>query len=475
MLKQHATIFRRLMITTDLVLTAGAFYLAYFTCTLGWLPLFDDRALCVVADLTWFLALFVILWGSFLYFSGMYTSFRLKKFSEVAFLIYQSAYFSFFVFAGVCYALKITHISRLFVFLAFIYAMALLIAEKTILVRIFRNLRRKGFNYKNILIAGTGEEALHFIRWMDMNREFGLKIIGLVGAQKENVGENIAGHTIIGTFDDIPSIQRENPLDSVLFAVPYTMFPKIEEPMRYLETVGVKVDVALDYFTHRLARAKQTEFCGVPLLSFESAPENLLPLFAKRLADIVLSAAALIVLSPVFAVTALLVKLTSKGPVMFIQERGSLHGRKFRLYKFRTMVIDAEARLEELKKFNEMNGAAFKMKDDPRVTSLGRWLRKLSVDELPQFYNVLRGDMSLVGPRPPLMREVNEYDDWQRRRLSMRPGITCLWQIRGRNKITDVAEWSRLDLEYIDNWSLFLDLRILLKTVPVVLFGVGAK
>jgi exopolysaccharide biosynthesis polyprenyl glycosylphosphotransferase len=475
MLKQRATIFRRLMMAADLAIAAGAFYLAYYTIAFDLITFVADRPLCAINELTWFLVLFVASWSLTMYFSGMYASFRLKKISEVAFLIYQSAYFSFFIFAAVCYALKIRHISRLFVALSFLYAMVLFLIEKTLLMEFLRSLRRKGFNYRNILIAGTGEEALHFIHWMDANKEFGLKITGLVGAKKSDVGQELAGHKVIGTFEDISRIERELALDSVLFAVPYAQFASIGEPMHYLETVGVKVDVALDYFKHRLGRVKQTELCGVPLLSFETAPENPLPLFTKRVFDVVISGIALVILSPLFLVTALLIRLTSKGPVLFVQERGSLHGRKFRLYKFRTMVEGAESQLEELKKYNEMNGAAFKMANDPRVTPLGKVLRKWSIDELPQLWNVFKGDMSLVGPRPPLMSEVRAYDDWQRRRLSMRPGITCLWQVRGRNKITDFAEWAKLDLEYIDNWSLFLDLRILLKTIPVVLFGIGAK
>ena len=468
MLKERATIFRKLMILSDLCLVSAAFFLAYYLRN-------QNDSLAPLGNFTWFLVLFTSLWGIFLYFSGMYSSFRLKKMSEIVYLIYQSTYFSFFIFAGVCYAFRLIHISRLFVFLAFFTAVLLLLVEKMLLVAFFRNLRKKGYNYRNILIVGTGERAKHFIDWINENKEFGLKIIGLVSETKELVGSEINNHKVIGTFEDIPKIHHTNALDSVLFAVPYHLFGKIEKAMHYLETVGVKVDIALDYFSYKLSTAKQTEFCGVPLLTFESTPQRLIPFFAKRLADLILSGAALVLLSPVFAIIALLVKITSTGPALFSQERGSLNGRTFKLYKFRTMVVDAESKLEQLKVHNEMKGAAFKMANDPRVTPLGKWLRKLSIDELPQFYNVLKGDMSLVGPRPPLPKEVDEYDDWQRRRLSMRPGITCLWQVNGRNKITNFEQWAKLDLDYIDNWSLWLDFKILMKTVPVVLFGIGAK
>jgi lipopolysaccharide/colanic/teichoic acid biosynthesis glycosyltransferase len=178
---------------------------------------------------------------------------------------------------------------------------------------------------------------------------------------------------------------------------------------------------------------------------------------------------------PVFVIIAILIKISSGGPIFFKQLRCGLYGRKFVFYKFRTMIADAESKLKDLAKYNEMNGPVFKMTNDPRITRVGKWLRKFSIDELPQLWNVFKGDMSLVGPRPPLPSEVEQYDIWQRRRLSMRPGITCLWQARGRNKITDFTEWMRLDLEYIDTWSLLLDFKILIKTIPVVLFGTGAK
>lgn len=468
MLKERAAIFRKVMIFTDLCLAGAAFFLAYYARN-------RDDALPSISQLSWFLILFAALWGFFLYFSGMYASFRLKKMSEVVFIIYQAAYLSFFTFAGLCYALRIAHISRLFVLLAFVYAALFLTAEKMVLVWFFRNLRKRGFNFKNILIVGTGERARHFIQWIDSNKEFGLKIIGLIAADKDSIGENVAGHEIIGTFEDIPAIQRRNVLDSVLFAVPHTLFDKIEDPVRYLETVGVKIDIALDHFSHRLTSARQTEFCGVPLLTFESTPERVLPLLIKRLLDIVLSGIALVLLAPAFLAVALLIKITSHGPVFFVQERGGLNGRTFRLYKFRTMVADAESKLKDLQALNEMKGPVFKVKNDPRITKVGGVLRKLSIDEMPQLWNVFQGDMSLVGPRPPLISEVAQYDDWHRRRLSMRPGITCLWQVNGRNQITDFDKWAELDLEYIDNWSLWLDFKILFKTIPVVLLGIGAK
>jgi exopolysaccharide biosynthesis polyprenyl glycosylphosphotransferase len=207
---------------------------------------------------------------------------------------------------------------------------------------------------------------------------------------------------------------------------------------------------------------------------FSTTPRNVLQLGLKRLLDVTASLIVLLLLSPLLALVALLVKLTSSGPVIFRQERAGMSGRGFTLYKFRTMRQGAELERAALESKNEMDGPVFKIKEDPRVTGLGKFLRKTSIDELPQLWNVLKGDMSLVGPRPLPVYEVEKFERWQRRRMTMRPGITCLWQVMGRNRVTDFAEWMKLDLDYVDRWSLGLDVKILLKTVPAVLGGRGA-
>jgi exopolysaccharide biosynthesis polyprenyl glycosylphosphotransferase len=211
----------------------------------------------------------------------------------------------------------------------------------------------------------------------------------------------------------------------------------------------------------------------VPLLTFASTPQNELALLAKRGIDIAISSLTLIALAPLFAIIAILIKLTSKGPVFYRQTRCGLGSRRFVLLKFRSMVDNAHDLLPELEAHNEVDGPVFKMRNDPRCTAVGRCLRIMSLDELPQLWNVLRGDMSLVGPRPPLPQEVEQYEPWQRRRLRIRPGLTCLWALEGRSKL-QFERWMRLDLLYIDNWSMWLDFKILLKTIPAVLLGRGA-
>jgi len=240
------------------------------------------------------------------------------------------------------------------------------------------------------------------------------------------------------------------------------------------EELGVTARVVLNFFPHSIARMELHELEGFPLLSFSTTPTNEALLFVRRIMDIALAALFSVIALPFIIVAAILIKLTSPGPILFKQERCGLNGRRFTMYKLRSMIDNAEQLRFELETLNEMDGPVFKSSRDPRVTRIGRLIRRFSIDEFPQLYNVLRGDMSLVGPRPPLPQEVARYQRWQRRRLSMKPGITCLWQISGRNDVS-FEDWMKLDLTYIDNWSLLLDLKILLKTVPVVLLGKGAK
>jgi exopolysaccharide biosynthesis polyprenyl glycosylphosphotransferase len=234
-----------------------------------------------------------------------------------------------------------------------------------------------------------------------------------------------------------------------------------------------------DFFKTQVSRTVLEEFHGRPMLVFRSAPEASWPRLAKEFLDALGSFLLLLGLCtvlPVIPVAALLVRLTSQGPVLFRQQRSGLHGRPFTMLKFRTMVTNAEQLKQELEQLNEMSGPVFKVTNDPRVTPVGRWLRRYSIDELPQLFNVLRGEMSLVGPRPLPVSEVERFDDTaDRRRLSVKPGLTCLWQVSGRNEVCNFKDWVRLDLEYIDNWSLWLDLKILLRTIPAVFRGTGAK
>ncbi len=474
MLKQYAQILRWLIILTDCFLMGVAFFLAYHA-RRHWFLDFFPYNLYFLKVYLWILPTVIILWAFFLYSFGMYQSFRLKKLRSMIWLIIKSGIMTFVIFSAAAYIFKIENISRSFVCLFFATTTLILIVEKIVLIAFFRFLRTKGFNFRNILVVGTGRRAQRFIKYLHQHRELGLKVMGLVDEDVQRQGAMVQDLVVLGGLSDVPRILRDHVVDYVVFIVPRASLNKIEPALKYCELVGVSASVAMDFFNLKFTSGKDTNILGIPMVTFEPTPHSVSALLLKRLLDVAISLTALVVIMPVYFLVALLIKCTSPGPVYFCQERIGLNGRKFKLYKFRTMDIHAEKQLKNLMAFNEMSGPAFKMDKDPRVTSVGRLLRKYSLDELPQLWNVFHGDMSLVGPRPPLEREVKQYDPWHTRRLSMRPGITCYWQIKGRNRISDFDQWVKMDLEYIDNWSLMLDVKILLKTIPAVLSTSGAK
>jgi len=264
--------------------------------------------------------------------------------------------------------------------------------------------------------------------------------------------------------------------NGVLLCAKHTLFGQVEKVIAACELEGVEVWLMADFFKTQISQTSLDDFHGMPMLVFRSTPEASWQVLAKQAIDVVGAAFLLTVFSLVMLGAALAIRLTSPGPILFRQQRCGLNGRPFTMLKFRSMTTDAEQRRHEFEQLNEMTGPVFKLSNDPRVTRAGRWLRKYSIDEFPQLFNVIRGEMSLVGPRPLPVDEVAKFDDLaHRRRLSVKPGITCLWQVSGRSDLQDFKEWVRLDLEYIDNWSLLLDLKILWRTVPVVLTGTGAR
>jgi exopolysaccharide biosynthesis polyprenyl glycosylphosphotransferase len=271
---------------------------------------------------------------------------------------------------------------------------------------------------------------------------------------------------------------HEHSVSGVLVSARQTQLDRVESVIQLCEIEGVEAWLVADFFTTQIARASFDEMLGQPLLIFRSTPETSWQMLAKNLLDISGALVLLIfsIVIPVLPLVALLIKVTSPGPILFRQQRSGLNGAPFTIWKFRTMATNSDQLKHELAAMNEMSGPVFKITNDPRITPLGKWLRKYSLDELPQLFNVLRGEMSLVGPRPLPVDEVKRFNDLaHRRRLSVKPGLTCLWQVSGRSQISDFKDWVRLDLEYIDNWSIWLDLLILLRTIPAVLGATGAK
>jgi exopolysaccharide biosynthesis polyprenyl glycosylphosphotransferase len=335
-----------------------------------------------------------------------------------------------------------------------------------------RFMRRRGHNFRNVLIVGTGTRARHVLYQLERHPEWGLRVIGFLDELDVPHDSRIPAGQVF-KFVDLGDVIRDRVVDEVIVACPRSMLASIGPVVAVCATAGVPLTLLSDLYGDYLPPPRVTHFGSLAALSFAPVHHSRSRLLVKRAVDVAGSALLLAVSAPALALAALAIKLDSKGPVLFRQIRCGMNGRPFRIVKLRTMQVDAESRKAELMELNEMDGPVFKIRNDPRITRVGRLLRRWSIDEVPQFWNVLVGDMSLVGPRPPVPIEVAEYATFDRRRLSMRPGITCLWQVNGRNAI-GFSDWVKLDLEYIDTWSLTSDLKILLKTLPAMLRGTGA-
>ena len=486
MLKERARILTVAIVIVDLTVVAAAFFAAYHL---------RDRVLPTLwpesfggpfyplADYLPLLPLALGIWAVLLLSSGTYRSHRTVPLLDEALAVIRAAFLAAAILTLTIFALRLgeklleDQISRTWILLFAVLSCLFVLTEKLAIRLTSRYVRSRGLNYRSILIVGTGPTARGIARSIAHHRFWGYRLIGFatVGGPDEEEARGALPAPLLGRLEDIPRIVQEDPVDDVIFAVPRRQLDRMEELFEILQELGIRTRFAMDLFPHvQAARVQLEELDGLPLLTFSTTPTNQLQLFAKRLADVGVSLLILGLALPLVLLIAGAIKLSSGGSVLFRQTRCGLNGRYFTLYKFRTMVRDAESRRHDLLHLNEMAGPAFKLRRDPRVTRLGRLLRKFSLDELPQLWNVLRGDMSLVGPRPPIPEEVAQYERWQRRRLSMKPGLTCLWQISGRNEV-DFDRWMELDLQYIDTWSPMLDVKILLKTIPVVLSGRGAS
>jgi exopolysaccharide biosynthesis polyprenyl glycosylphosphotransferase len=321
------------------------------------------------------------------------------------------------------------------------------------------------------IIVGTGDNARKVADMVLSSPELDTRLVGFLDFQRQGYWR-YRDIPLIGHPDTLERIVVGSQIDALFWAVDSDDIARSWKMMETAERMGVRIFVMPNLYSPKLARVEPTYINGLPAMVYRSEPESHVPLLIKAVMDRVGALVGLALSAPVMLVAAAMIKLDSRGPVFFKQTRLGLNGRPFSMLKFRTMCSDAEVRKPGLLERNEMSGPVFKIKRDPRVTRTGRFLRKFSIDEFPQFFNVLKGEMSLVGPRPPLPQEARRFQPWQHRKLSVRPGLTCLWQVNGRNNI-DFDEWMQLDLHYIDNWSLWLDAKILAKTVPAVLKGSG--
>jgi exopolysaccharide biosynthesis polyprenyl glycosylphosphotransferase len=341
-------------------------------------------------------------------------------------------------------------------------------ATRVALRTAFERIRELGYNIRHVLVLGAGSRGQAFAAKLEGHRELGLRVEGFLD-DDPNVALASRWRRV-GSLGDLERVLHERVVDEVAICLPFSQWNLIDAISRLCEEEGKIVRIPIDVLDRAISVGRVEELDGTPVFSIVSGPDRALALLVKRVLDVVVAGVGLIVLSPLLAAVALVVRLRDGAPVLFFQERVGLHGRPFRVVKFRTMEVGAEERLLELAADNEISGPAFKVTNDPRITRTGRWLRRTSIDELPQLWNVLRGEMSLVGPRPPLPSEVEGYDLWHRRRLSMKPGITGLWQV-GKRHERDFNRWVEADLEYIDRWSLWLDVKILARTIPAAMEG----
>jgi exopolysaccharide biosynthesis polyprenyl glycosylphosphotransferase len=471
MIKHHTVIHSITIFLADLLAVLAAFVLAHsLRGCFAYFAYEEIFPLRMYMDL--FFAIFPLWFVSF-YSFGLYEYWRGPGFWAEFWTGFKAILLSFLVFSFIILFLRYQFVSRIFLLFFFLFNIFLMPFFRWVARRVLIFLKRKNGDDRYYLIVGTDERAGNFARQVEKHRDLGLRILGFVSPDQQAPSPSVGGYPVLGNLKDLENILENRVVDEVILAIPQEELHHMGDLFLLCEERGITARVVLDFFPHNIARTRLDELDGISLLTFSTTPKSELLLFTRRLFDFLVSLLLIALFSPLFLLVWLFIRVESPGPALYRQTRVGLNGRKFVFYKFRSMVQGAEDLKDGLAGHNLMNGPVFKMENDPRITRIGRLLRKSSLDELPQLFNVLKGEMSLVGPRPNLPEEVAQYQGWQRRRLSMKPGITGLWQVSGRNLI-DFNDWMRLDLAYIDNWSLWLDFKILLKTIPTILGGKGA-
>lgn len=468
MFSRHQRKLRLFHLLADGVLVWLAFEAAYQA--RSYLPLAKDFYFLLPVKILLLLLGMLCYWGTALWF-GDYEAFDGLTRREALQRTLRQAVMAPALLVLVQFVLRLD-MSRLFLALFGGFAAMGLLAFRWNAAPLLGWYRRRFGGEHYLWIVGTGDSARRVAGLVEEASTYGLRLSGFLDVAPAVAAIQLRQEYPVHALADLPALLRQHVIDEVLFAVPSGELAELEETFLLCDEEGVRSRVAVDFFPHVHSEVYLEKLGTAPMLTFSGAPHDEVRLLLKRFIDVVLAGVSLLAVSPVMVLVAVLVRLTSPGPVLFRQVRCGLNGRRFVLYKFRSMVADAEARKAALAERNERE-LVFKIKDDPRLTGVGKWLRKFSIDEWPQLWNVLRGDMSLVGPRPAIPEEVEQYKRWQRRRLRMRPGLTCLWVVEGRDAV-DFERWMALDMQYIDNWSLALDWKIMLRTIPQVVIGKGA-
>lgn len=479
MLKQQARTVAALLYAADLGSTLAALAAAYYLRSAVFPRVFPSLFPHGLFDFSLYLTLvgpIVLIWTGLFFGAGAYKSRRVSSLPDEAWLLLRIPVIGTVLLTLVVFALRWEFISRPFLVIFAAVNVVFLLVQRVTVRLVARRVRARGFNYRTVVLVGDTPRARSMARLIHDHPWWGLKLLGVIRERPgSDEGTTADGLPVLGTLLDFPKIVTAMPIDEVILTVDRGELEPLEDTFLLCEEMGIKTRLILDFFPHVFAHVSLEEFDGAPLLTFSTTPADGVALAVKRALDVALSLVLGLAYLVPLGLAALLIKATSRGPSFFAQTRCGLNGRPFTIYKLRTMVAGAEEKLDEVAHLNELVGPVFKTARDPRVTPLGRLIRRFSLDEAPQFWNVLKGEMSLVGPRPPIPDEVQRYERWQRRRLSMKPGLTGLWQVSGRNDVPTFDEWMEYDLHYIDNWSLGLDLKILLKTIPTVLTGRGAR
>lgn len=467
MIRRHATALRLALAVVDSLMAVAVLALAGIVRFGSADPL--EPFFAAIPNPVGALVVYAIGWPLALWSQGLYrTRARWTIRGEILDVARATALFAV-VALSLLFLVKLPDVSRTLLLILFPSLAVAGLASRLALRWSLARLRQRGGNARYVLIVGTNGAAQTFADLIESQHALGLRVVGHLDI---GGGAQTVTRRILGSIEQIEEILHNDVIDEVAICLPVSQWARIDEIARLCEDEGKIVRIPMYVLEHTLATGRVEEFAGVPIYSIVSGPDRVIGLIAKRALDLVGAAVLLIVLSPVFVAVGLAVRRSSPGPVFFRQTRVGMNGRRFDVVKFRTMDAGAEERLAELLDRNEVKGHAFKMTNDPRITGAGRFLRRTSLDELPQLWNVLRGQMSLVGPRPPLPSEVADYDVWHRRRLSMKPGMTGLWQVRDRHE-QEFDRWVETDLEYIDGWSLWLDLKIIFQTIPAVMSRQG--
>jgi exopolysaccharide biosynthesis polyprenyl glycosylphosphotransferase len=470
MFEERSEQLRRVMTLLDLSITIIVFLTAAWLRTL----VLDDDPSDLLSHIA-FLPFILALWMLFLAFFGAYQSPRSTSPLRYTWAVTRAIVAGLACLFTILFVMKIQYVSRAVIAIFAALNFLALAGMRLGVVGYFHRSLKQGAFFRRVLIVGSGPRARRLAETLLQHSEWGIRIVGHLDPDPTRIGDRVLQSSVVGSVGDISSVLKGHVIDEVILAVPRAMIPDADKIAQACEEEGVKLCLMADVFDVHAARTRLVALGPIPLLTLEPVAQEEWKLLVKRGMDFAMVLLVIPLLLPLVGLIALAIKLDSPGPVFFGQERVGLRKRRFRMLKFRTMVVGADQLQAQFEHLNEAKGPIFKIANDPRTTRVGRILRRTSLDEVPQLLHVLTGEMSLVGPRPMSLRDVDLFDQGvQRKRFSVKPGLTCLWQISGRSELP-FSKWLELDLDYIEHWSLGLDLKIFFKTIPAVLSRRGAN